>query len=199
MKIKELKMKLSKVKDFHKMSVGLEQYMTPPDIAASMVSVAHSTYDDIEGRSILDLCCGTGMLSFACGYFSPSYILGIDLCPSALETFRLNNLEFGINIDLVRCSIDDLTFIEGRFDTAIVNPPFGTKIKHADIKAVDKALEICNVVYSLHKTSTRKYITARYPNVEVLAKIKYELPRKHDFHKKDKKTIDVDFIRIQKH
>ncbi|CAD26489.1 similarity to HYPOTHETICAL PROTEINS with N6-adenine methyltransferase signature [Encephalitozoon cuniculi GB-M1] len=198
MKIKELKIELTKVRDFSKMSVGLEQYMTPPDIAASMVSVIHSTYGDIEGKSILDLCCGTGMLSFACSYFSPSYILGVDLCPVALEIFRQNSLEFQINADLLRCSIDDLIFINGRFDTAIINPPFGTKIRHADTRAVDKALELCNVVYSLHKTSTREYMVKRYPGAEVLAEIRYELPRKHDFHKKDKRSVGVDFIRIER-
>ncbi|ADM12113.1 putative methyltransferase [Encephalitozoon intestinalis ATCC 50506] len=198
MKVKKLKMELSKVEDFSKMSVGLEQYMTPPDIAASMISIIHSTYDDIEGKSILDLCCGTGMLSFACSYFSPSYILGVDLCPLALSVFKQNNLKFKANVDLLRCSIDDLTFINEKFDTAVINPPFGTKIKHADIKAVDKALELCDVVYSLHKTSTREYIVARYPSAEVLAKIKYELPRRHDFHKKDKKIVEVDFVRILK-
>lgn len=198
MRLKDLKVELSKVKDFSKVSISLEQYMTPPEIAASIAHTIHATYDDIEGRSVLDLCCGTGMLSFACSYFSPSYILGVDSCPKALEVFRLNNLRFRANVDLLRCSIEDLTFLSSEFDTAILNPPFGTKIKHADIKVVDKALEVCSVVYSLHKSSTRGYLVRKYPRAEILAEIKYVIPRKHDFHKKDRKIIEVDFIRISK-
>lgn len=198
MKLKDLKIELSSVKDFSRMSVGLEQYITPVEIAASMAYTIHTAYNDIEGKSILDLCCGTGMLSFACSYFLPSYVLGVDVCLSALSTFRLNNLKFGINVDLLRCPMEDLDFINTRFDTAILNPPFGTKVKHADVKALDKALELCDVVYSLHKSSTREYLIRKYPTAKVLARIKYELPRKHEFHRKDKKTIEVDFIRIAK-
>lgn len=198
MKLKELKKRLCNVKDFSKMSIGLEQYITPPDIAATIAYTIHNTYDDIQGKSILDLCCGTGMLSFACSYFSPAYILGVDLCPKALDVFKGNNLNFRANVDLLRCPVENLNFIYNSFDTAIINPPFGTKIKHADTKAVDKALELCSVVYSLHKSSTREYLTKKYPQAEVLAEIKYVLPRKHDFHKKDKKTIEVDFIRISR-
>lgn len=198
MRLKELTIELSRVEDFGRMSVGLEQYMTPPDVAASMANIMHSTYNDIEGKSIVDMCCGTGMLSFACGHFSPAYVLGIDLCPMALETFKRNNALFGVNADVLRSSVDDLTFVSGVFDTAVVNPPFGTKIKHADTRAIDKALELCSVVYSLHKSSTREYITKRYAGAEVLARIRYELPRRHEFHRKDKKTIDVDFVRIRR-
>lgn len=196
MKLKELKIELSGVRDFSKMSVGLEQYITPADIAASMVHAIHTAYNDIEGKSILDLCCGTGMLSFAASYFSPSYILGVDICSRALDTFRGNNVDFGINVDLLQCSVENLTFLNCRFDTGILNPPFGTKIKHADTKAVDKALELCSVVYSLHKSSTREYLVRKYPQAEVLAEIRYELPRAHAFHKRDKKAIAVDFVRI---
>lgn len=196
MKLKDLKMRLSRVRDFSRMSVGLEQYLTPPDIAATMAYTIHTTYDDIQGKSILDLCCGTGMLSLACSHFSPSYVLGVDICPRALEVFRTNSLDFGTDVDLLRSSVEDLTFVCGRFDTAVINPPFGTKIKHADTVAVDRALELCDVVYSLHKSSTREYLCRRYPRAEVLAEIKYVIPRMHDFHKKDRKTIDVDFVRI---
>jgi rRNA N6-adenosine-methyltransferase METTL5 len=196
MKLKRLKMELSRVRGFHKMSVGLEQYLTPPDIAASMIYLAHTTYNDIEHKTILDLCCGTGMLSIACSFFSPSYILGVDLCPEALRVFRGNSEMFGVSCDLLRCSIEECGAINHTFDTAVMNPPFGTKVKHADVRAVDRALELCKVVYSLHKSSTREYLLRRYSKAQVLAKIKYDIPRAHSFHKKDLKVVEVDLIRF---
>lgn len=43
------------------------------------------------------------------------------------------------------------------FDTVILNPPFGTKIKGADMQFLKIATELTsNAVYSLHKTSTRE-------------------------------------------
>lgn len=43
------------------------------------------------------------------------------------------------------------------FDTVIMNPPFGTKSNAGiDMKFLKRALKLSNnVVYSLHKTSTR--------------------------------------------
>jgi rRNA N6-adenosine-methyltransferase METTL5 len=197
MRLKELKAELSKVRGFTKMSIGLEQYLTPHDIAATMAYIAHTTYDDIENKAVLDLCCGTGMLSIACSHFSPAYILGMDICPEALSVFGENLSFFSANVDLMRGSIDDAV-LSCRFDVAIMNPPFGTKIKHADVKAVDLALQACDVVYSLHKSSTREYLLGRYSRAEVLAEIRYELPRTHSFHRKEKRTIEVDFIRFVK-
>ncbi len=42
------------------------------------------------------------------------------------------------------------------FDTVLLNPPFGTRIKGADMMFLKVASELTrNAVYSLHKTSTR--------------------------------------------
>ncbi len=43
------------------------------------------------------------------------------------------------------------------FDTVVINPPFGTRIKGADMQFLKIATELTNsTVYSLHKTSTRE-------------------------------------------
>jgi rRNA N6-adenosine-methyltransferase METTL5 len=196
MRLRDLRMGLSEVKGFVQTSVRLEQYLTPHDIAASMVYTAHTVYNDIEDKAVLDLCCGTGMLSIACSYFSPACILGMDICREALGVFRENLGNFGTEAELVVGSIDDRALLCRSFDTAVMNPPFGTKARHADIKALDLALEVCSIVYSLHKSSTRAYLLGKYSGAEVLAEIKYELPRTHSFHRKEKKVVEVDFIRF---
>lgn len=56
--------------------------------------------------------------------------VGLDIDSDALEVFRRNAEEFEMsNIDLVQC---DLCAVEAeayatKFDTVIMNPPFGTK------------------------------------------------------------------------
>jgi predicted RNA methylase len=42
------------------------------------------------------------------------------------------------------------------FDTVVMNPPFGTRNTGIDTAFVMKGMEYSNVVYSLHKTSTRE-------------------------------------------
>ena len=62
MKLKSLEIVLQKVAGFTAPNAALEQYMTPPALASRMLFDAYMK-GDIEGMKILDLGCGTGMLS----------------------------------------------------------------------------------------------------------------------------------------
>lgn len=82
-----------------------------------------------------------------------------------MQIFRNNIHEMEINdIDCVQCNVNDISDRwHGVFDTIIMNPPFGTKKNIGqDMRFLEAALVMTNnVVYSLHKTSTR-YISAVY-------------------------------------
>ena len=58
-----------------------------------------------------------------------------------------------------------------------------------------------NAVYSLHKTTTRDHIVRKAEemncSVEVLAELRYDLPKTYKFHKKQSLDVCVDFIRCQ--
>lgn len=196
MKLKNLKSALTYVKDFQDPKIDLEQYITPAELAANLAYTAHFQYNDIEDKCIVDLCAGTGMLSVACSFFSPKSIVSIDCDEDALAICKENMEYFEIeNNNIVNQRIED---VDTKCDTVIMNPPFGTRNSGADIMAVEKAMQIGNVVYSLHKTSTRKYILSKFTNAVVLAELKYDLHRTQKFHKKEKKEIYVDLIRFVK-
>lgn len=193
MKLKELKSQLTHVISFKKPNIKLEQYITPYDIAASIVYTAHFTYNDVENKTILDLCSGTGMLSIAASFFNPKFINcveydvdAISICEENFKNFEINNYKIFENISGLKC------------DVTIMNPPFGTRNKGIDILAVEKALELSNVVYTIHKRSTRNYILNKFENAEIIAEVNYDLERSYNFHKKDKKFIEVDLYRISK-
>jgi predicted RNA methylase len=81
-----------------------------------------------------------------------------------------------------------------------MNPPFGTRIPGIDTEFVLKGMKHANVVYSLHKTSTRDHFVRLADSndfsIEVLAEVRYELPKVHKFHKSKSKDIEVDLYRF---
>jgi predicted RNA methylase len=51
---------------------------------------AHNKFDDIQGRAVLDLGCGTCMLSTAAKILGAGYVCGMDVDGDALEIARRN-------------------------------------------------------------------------------------------------------------
>ena len=54
------------------------------------------------------------------------------------------------------CNGTRLMLFIAEFDTVVMNPPFGTRNTGIDTVFLLNAMKISNVVYSLHKTSTRE-------------------------------------------
>lgn len=89
-------------------------------------------------------------------------------------------------------------------DTVITNPPFGTKNNVGiDIQFLLTACRLArHAVYSFHKSSTRimiiNTIQLYYPqwNIQVIAQMKFDIPKMYSFHKDNNKVIEVDLIRI---
>uniref|UniRef100_A0A1A8E0B2 Methyltransferase-like protein 5 n=1 Tax=Nothobranchius kadleci TaxID=1051664 RepID=A0A1A8E0B2_NOTKA len=193
MKLKELESCLQQVDTFEEPKILLEQYPTSPHIAACMLYTIHNTFDDIEGKLVADLGCGCGVLSIGAAMLDAGMCVGFDVDHDALEIFRRNAEEFDIfNVDLVQCDLCHLQEEKyaKKFDTIIMNPPFGTKHNQGvDMKFLRVALTMANTaVYSLHKTSTRQHIQKKAEDwgvkMEVVAELRYDLPASYKFHKK---------------
>ena len=70
------------------------------------------------------------------------------------------------------------------------------------MKFLQSALSIASTsVYSLHKTSTREHVLKKSKDWnasgEVLAELRYNLPKTYKFHRKQTLDIAVDFIRFE--
>ncbi|XP_069009890.1 rRNA N6-adenosine-methyltransferase METTL5 [Embiotoca jacksoni] len=205
MKLKELESCLQQVDTFEEPKILLEQYPTSPHIAACMLDTIQNTFGDIEGRLVADLGCGCGVLSIGAAVLDAGLCVGFDIDDDALDIFKRNAEEFEIcNIDVVQC---DLCCLEAedyvnKFDTVIMNPPFGTKHNQGmDMKFLRAALTMAKTaVYSLHKTSTRVHIQKKAKDwgvkMEVIAELRYDLPASYKFHKKKSVDIQVDFLRF---
>jgi len=215
MRLKQLESMLQDVKQFDKPVAVWEQYPTSPHIAAHMLYTIDSVYDDVDGKIVGDLGCGCAMLGIAAAVMGCSQVIGIDIDPNALSIAQENCEEFEVeNIDFIMADIEKLR-LNGSdfhsqnknknkkkpFDVVVMNPPFGTKNKGADMIFLQKAIELSTTtVYSLHKSSTREHILkkAKEWNVgaEVVAKLRWDIPKMYNFHKKQSVDVDVDFIRF---
>ncbi|EDW76748.1 uncharacterized protein Dwil_GK20179 [Drosophila willistoni] len=208
LKLNKLEEYLSSVDGFEKPKILLEQYPTPPHIAACMVHHIQTQHEDIEGKLVGDLGCGCGMLSIASHLLGADLTIGFEIDGDAIDVFRGNIDDMELpNVDCVRTDVLQLqTEGIGRwgkvFDTIVMNPPFGTKHNAGiDMQFLEVGLALASgAVYSLHKTSTRDYIQKRCHkwNVKgkVVAELRYNLDASYKFHKHKSKDIEVDLWRF---
>jgi len=206
MKLKHLEQNLQQVEGFDEPKILLEQYATRPHIAACMLHTISATFGDLEDKLVADLGCGCGVLSVGSVMLGAGAVIGFDLDPDALALFSQNIEDFEIdNIDIINADINSIgDEWNNKFDTVIMNPPFGTKHnKGLDMLFLQRAIKMASTaVYSLHKTSTREHILKKASDwgvrPQVVAELKYDLPSTYKHHKKQSQDIHVDFIRFLK-
>lgn len=195
MKLKELKIILSSLKGFDIPKIQYEQYVTPADLSATMIHTIDTVYGDIKNRTILDLCGGTGMLWITCTFYDPLMVVNVDIDEDVLQICKENMELVNKHVDMIHSDFQCLKFNEV-FDTCVMNPPFGMRCKGLDVLAINFAIKHSRVCYVLHSSKTKDYYLKKFGNIEVIATMKYDLPCSYTFHKKTKKTIDVDLYRI---
>ena len=107
MKLRDLIQELSEVKTWEKPRVELEQYPTPPDIAAHMLFAAVEE-GDVEDSLVADLGCGGCILGIAAALMGAAHVTGVDIDPAALRVAAENVAEAEVSVDLVLCDVTQL-------------------------------------------------------------------------------------------
>ncbi|OIW15974.1 hypothetical protein TanjilG_04509 [Lupinus angustifolius] len=203
MKLKQLEGLIGGLDQFSNPKIELEQYPTGSHIASRMLFTAENSFGDVTNKVVADFGCGCGTLGVAAALLGAEHVLGIDIDPESLEIASLNAEELEVDIDFIHSSIKDLGW-RGQFvDTVIMNPPFGTRTKGADLDFLSVALKVASqAVYSLHKTSTRDHVkrTAlrefNAKSAEVLCELRFDVPKLYKFHKKKEVDVAVDLWRF---
>jgi len=197
-KKRQLEMALQKLRPLTSRSPRLEQYPTPADIAADLLWEALAA-GDIEGKDVIDLGCGNGILAIGAMLLGAHHAIGIDIDPEAINVAEQAAADTGVNVEFFEA---DVSTAKGSFDTALMNPPFGAQTKHADRPFIEKALQVAHRTYSLHNYGTEAFIeklVSSLGGVSLLVKrYKFEIPYAFEFHRKATESVSVVLLRFER-
>lgn len=217
----DLELFIAKVAPQPTPQVYLEQYTVSEQLASNMLYIAAYANNDIIGKSVLDLGCGTGRLALGAAFLGAESVVGIDIDRLAIKTARENATQLDI-ADRVEWVNGDIDIIVGKFDTVVQNPPFGVQTREADRVFLVKALEVGDVVYSLHnhpegderlikmlKSSQgflqvepspflQRFISKHDGVIQAVYALPMTIPKMFDFHKKAKHDFVIDLYVIKK-
>ena len=185
---------------------ALEQYHTPPEIAAHLVHVA-DLQGDIDDRTVVDLGAGTGMLALAAALRGAERVVGIDIDVGPLVTARENERHVGSTTDVdwvrgdaTRCPLG----VDRRAGTTVVmNPPFGAQDGNegADRAFLETARAIADVSYSVHNAGSESFVEAYAGDnggtVTHAFQAELTIDRQFEFHDRESASIDAECFRIE--
>lgn len=198
-----LETQLAVVAGFENPRVDLEQYPTPPSLAAHVVHVADLT-GDIEGRTVVDLGSGTGMLALGAALRGPARVVGVELDRGPLETARANRRRVGTTTPIHWVQGDATRVplcLEGPV-TVVMNPPFGAQNgrEGADRPFLSAAASLADVSYSIHNAGSRDFVEAFAADnggeVTHAFAAQFEVGRQFDFHEEASRELDTEVYRI---
>ncbi|MCX6710348.1 MAG: METTL5 family protein, partial [Candidatus Woesearchaeota archaeon] len=173
---------LSRLRVFEKPKLMEEQYPTDSEIAAEILWFSHMS-GEISGRTVADLGCGTGILGIGALLLGAQKVFFVDSDMSALELTRKNiqflEHETGLSLsDKAEIVNNDISEFNDKVNLVIENPPFGTKLAHADKLFLEKAFKIAPVIYSIHKAESKNFIEsiAKESSFKITHYFEFDMP-----------------------
>lgn len=76
-----------------------------------------------EGRRVLDICTGSGVLALEAARLGAPEVLAFDLCPAAVECASGNAAASGLPVEVRLGTLQDAVR-HGPFDLVVANPPY---------------------------------------------------------------------------
>ncbi|MCI4350280.1 MAG: METTL5 family protein [Thermoplasmata archaeon] len=170
----------------------LEQVVTPAELATELLGEA-DLRGDLEGRNVLDLGSGTGVLAIGAALLG-ALVRGVEIDPAAVAVARSNAMSQGVDVAFETREVD----ASGpTVHTVIMNPPFGAQTKHADAPFWEAAFALADgAIYAFASAASRTFIerraVARAARIEVTRPVRWELARTFPHHRKRRAEIPVD-------
>jgi putative methylase len=193
MRRSELIRKLATLEPFPDPDASREQVATPPERAADLLFEAVGR-DDLVGRSVVDLGCGTGTLAIGAALLGASTVYGLDGDAAAVEIARraAGRLAPGARLEVGRVTGQALPA-----ETVVMNPPFGAQRAGAEEPFWESALASARrAIYAYALPVSRSFIAeravARGVRIELTRPVPWELVRTFPHHRKRRVELPVD-------
>lgn len=168
--------------DFEDPKPELEQYSTPVDIAIDIIKFANSL-GHLSGK-VVDLGTGTGRLAIGAA-ITGANVTAYEIDDEVLNIAKKYAKKNKLNITWINEPIEGI--IE-KYDTVIMNPPFGSQRPGADIIFLKKALEIGKNIWTIHLSKTNHfvadYVNENYGKIISSYEFDYPLIKTMSFHSK---------------
>ncbi|ESS09101.1 MAG: methyltransferase [uncultured archaeon A07HN63] len=201
---RELEGQLAVVAGFENPQTALEQYPTPPALAAHVIHLA-DLHDDIEGRTVLDLGAGTGMFTLGAALRGPARVIAVEIDGDPLATAVENRRRVGTRtpIHWIQADATRLPLSIPEPVTVVMNPPFGAQDgqEGADRGFLSTVADTAAVSYSVHNAGSESFIEAFADDnggeVTHAFSADFELNNQFDHHEADKQAVDTEVYRIE--
>jgi putative methylase len=196
MKQVSLEIELSKLKKIETPKVHLEQYPTSPSLAARMLYRALSD-GCIADKVIADFGCGNGIFAIGAALLGARKVYAIDNDPNAVKIARKNSISAGKEVEFM---VYDIREFNTQVDTVLMNPPFGSQRRDADVPFIEKALELSKDFYILLNYKAGDFLERIIEGRgEISWEEKVEIPLTHsyDFHRKEIKMIESRMAKVK--
>ena len=201
---RSLAAKLGVVTGFENPQAALEQYPTPPELAAHVVHLA-DLHDDVDGQTVLDLGTGTGMLALAAALRGPARVIGVELDRVALTIATENDRRVAASapVHWVQADATRLPLAVPDPVTVVMNPPFGAQDgqRNADRGFLLTASRVADVSYSVHNAGSREFVEAFAADedgeVTHAFAADFAIDAQFDHHTEASREIDAEVYRIE--
>ena len=201
---RELEGQLAVVAGFEDPQAALEQYPTPPALAAHVIHLA-DLHDDIEGRTVLDLGTGTGMLTLGAALRGPARVVAVELDGGPLSTAVENRrrVATATPIHWLQADATRLPLSIPEPVTVVMNPPFGAQDGQtgSDRGFLTTVASVASVSYSVHNAGSEEFIEAFAADnggeVTHAFSAAFAVDNQFDHHDDDSREIDTEVYRIE--
>jgi len=177
---------LQKSPDFKVPKPELEQYATPPDVVIEIIKQAQ-TLGHLSGN-VADLGCGTGRLAIGAA-LAGAKVTGYEIDNEALNLAKEYSQNHNLDIKWINSAIEN---IDEKYDTVLMNPPFGAQVPGADRSFLQKSLQIAQNIWSIHMSETKTFVENFIENNSgrVISAYEFNFPIKKSmpFHTKEIKN-----------
>lgn len=206
----QLKILLSRLEPVADKHPSLEQYQTPSDIAAELLTQADLA-GDIDGKTVIDLGTGNGILALGAAVLGAEQVYAYDVDENSLDTAKQNKRvleeELGreFSVEFIEKDVQD---VEEGADTVVMNPPFGLQRgnRQANKVFLKEAFERAPTIYTLlhqadeKRDETRDHLAQLAEqhgfDATILSWFWFPIPREYAFHAKEQERVKVDLYKF---